>query len=185
MRLSQWRTSAPSREAMSARVLAVLDPVLASLGAGGDPDAWVAWGEEPSARYAVLAPTPAGLVVCNVRVNIPGEGPRAAARLVRWNRVQLGELGVETQGGRRLLGFQVEGVIMRGVDEEADRIAAFALALFAAVDNRPAPEPPSAPRRRTAAPRRGGDGTKKSASGSTAPAKSRGTSGRARSAGPG
>lgn len=140
MRLSEWRKAAPSKVAITAKVTAVVDPVLASFGVGADPDGWVAWGEEPSQRYTILVPMVAGLLTCYVRVNVPGEGPRAAAKLLRWNRVQLGELAIETQGGHRLLSFQVEQLVLRGADNEADRIAAFALDLFGAVDGRPRAE---------------------------------------------
>lgn len=153
MRLSEWRAGAPAREAMTAKVLAVVEPVLSALGAGRDADCWVAWGDEPAARYSILAPAAAGLIVCHVRVNLPQEGPRASAKLVRWNRVQLGELGVETQGAHRLLSFQVEGHVLRGVDAEADAIAAFALLLMSATDGRPLPEArPAPPKGRRAAP---------------------------------
>jgi hypothetical protein len=143
MRLSAWRAAAPAKESVTAKVSAVVDPVVAAFGVGTDPDVWVAWGEEPAQRHTILVPTPAGLVTCFVRVNVAGEGPRAAAKLVRWNRVQLGELAIETQGSHRLLSFQVEQVVLRGADLEADQIAAFALDLFAAVDGRPpaAPSP--------------------------------------------
>jgi hypothetical protein len=156
MRLSEWRAGAPAREAMTARVLAVVEPVLAALGAGRDTDCWVAWGDEPAVRYSILAPAAAGLIVCHVRVNLPQQGPRAAAKLVRWNRVQLGELGVETQGAHRLLSFQVEGQVLRGADAEADAIAGFALTLMAATDGRPLPEPkPASGGRPRAAPATG------------------------------
>jgi hypothetical protein len=144
MRLSEWRARSPAREAMTAKVLAVVEPVLTTLGADPDPDCWVAWGEEPATRYTILAATPAGLVTCHVRVNLAGEGPRASAKLGRWNRVQLGELGIETQGGHRLLSFQVEGIVLRGVDAEADAIADFAVRLIAEVDGRAAPAAPPA-----------------------------------------
>ena len=140
MRLSEWRADAPSKEAVAAKVAAIVDPVVAAFDVGLDPDCWVAWGEEPAQRYSILIPTPAGLVTCYVRVNVPGEGPRAAAKLLRWNRVQLGELAIETQSAHRLLSFQVEQLVLRGADQEADRVAAFALDLFAAVDGRPKPE---------------------------------------------
>jgi hypothetical protein len=140
MRLSEWRAVAPKKESVPAKVNAVVDPVLASFGVGPDPECWVAWGDEPAQRYSILIPTAAGLAVCYVRVNVPGEGARAAAKLIRWPRVQLGELAIETQGGHRLLSFQVEQLVLRGADNEADRIAAFALELFAAVDGRPPPE---------------------------------------------
>lgn len=139
MRLSEWRASAPHRDAAAARVNAVVDPILAALGAGRDPHAWVAWDEEPSVRYAILVPTDPGLIVAFVRVLVPGEGPRASAKLVRWNRVSIGELAVEAQAGHRLLSFQVEGQVLRGIDDEADRVAAFALRVIAAMDGRPLP----------------------------------------------
>jgi hypothetical protein len=140
MRLSEWRAAAPSKDAVTAKVNAIVDPVVASFGIGDDPDGWVAWGEEPAQRYTILIPAAAGLVTIYVRVNVPGEGPRVAAKLIRWNRVQIGELAIETQGGHRLLSFQVEQLVLRGADEAADAVGAFALDLFAAVDGRPAPE---------------------------------------------
>jgi len=149
MRLSEWRAAAPSKDAVTAKVNAIVDPVVASFGIGDDPDGWVAWGEEPGQRYTILIPAAAGLVTIYVRVNVPGEGPRVAAKLIRWNRVQIGELAIETQGGHRLLSFQVEQLVLRGADAEADRIAAFSLDLFAAVDGRPALERRPAPSART------------------------------------
>jgi hypothetical protein len=76
-------------------------------------------------------------------VNVAGEGPRSGGKIVRWARVQLGELGVELQGGHRLVTFQVETQVLNGVDESADLIAAFARALFAAVDGRMATPAPA------------------------------------------
>jgi hypothetical protein len=139
MRLSEWRSSAPSRDAVAARVDAVVDPVLAGLGAGPDPHCWVAWGEEPAQRFSLFVPTDPGLLVCFVRVNVPGEGPRATTKLVRWPKVTIGELSVETQAGHRMLSFQLESQVLRGVDAEADRAASFALRVIAAIDGRPLP----------------------------------------------
>ena len=151
MRLSEWRAAAPSREAGSQKVAALVDPVLVALGADDDPHGWVAWGEEPSVRYTILVPTAAGLISCFVRVNVPGEGARASAKLIRWTRVQIGELAVETSAGHRLLSFQLEGNVLQGADESADQVAAFALEMFAAIDGRPRPEPRPAGRGRRAA----------------------------------
>ncbi len=139
MRLSEWRSAAPHKDAAAAKVAAVVDPVLTALGAGPDPHCWVAWGDEPGNRYSILVPTDPGLILTFVRSNVPGEGPRATTKLVRWNRVAIGELSVETQGGHRMLSFQVEGQVLRGVDVEADRVAAFALRVIAAIDGRPLP----------------------------------------------
>jgi hypothetical protein len=130
---------------MSAKVLAVFEPVLAALGCGRNPICWVVWGDEPATRYVILVPTLPGLVSCHVRVNLPQEGPRASAKLGRWNRVQLGELAIETQGSHRLISFQVESHVLRGIDAEADAIAAFALVLLGAVDGRLPLEPATAP----------------------------------------
>jgi hypothetical protein len=157
MRLSEWRASAPHKDASNPKVSAVVDPVLASLGAGSDPHGWVAWGEEPANRYTILVPTEPGLIAMFVRPNVPGEGPRATTKLIRWNRVSIGELSLETQSGHRLLSFQVEQQVLRGVDEEADRVAAFALRLIAAIDGRPLPDV-AEDAAASAAPRRTGPG---------------------------
>ncbi len=148
MRLAEWRTGTHARTSMTAKVLAVVEPVLVALGWQPQLDCWVDWGDDPTSRYSILVPTQPGLVVCNVRVNAGGEGPRASAKLVRWGRVQLGELAVETQRGRRLLSFQVEGLVLRGVDADADRVAAFALGLIAAADGRSWSPPATAARTR-------------------------------------
>jgi hypothetical protein len=139
MRLSEWRANAPARDAVGPKVNAVVDPVLAALGADPDPHGWIAWGEEPASRFTVFVPTDPGLISCFVRVAVPGEGPRATTKLVRWNRVTIGELAVETQGGHRMLSFQLESQVLRGVDTEADGVAAFALRVIAAIDGRPLP----------------------------------------------
>jgi hypothetical protein len=138
MRLSEWRARAPHKNAESSRIAAVIDPVLETFGAGPDPHCWVAWGDDPSSRFTIFAPTDPGLVSSFVRI-IPGEGPRATTKLIRWNRVAIGELAVETQGGHRLLSFQLEQQVLRGVDAEADQVAAFALRVIAAIDGRPLP----------------------------------------------
>jgi hypothetical protein len=169
MRLSEWRAAAPHKDAVSARVVAAVDPVLAALGSGGDPHAWIVWGEEPSVRYTILVPTDPGLVVCFVRVLVPGEGPRASAKLVRWSR-----LAVEAQEGHRLLSVQVDQQVLRGVDAEADRAAAFALRVIAAIDGRPLPAvDESAPRGRRAGAARS---TKATKSGRVAATEPRGVS---------
>ena len=139
MRLSDWQARAPQPDSMTAKVLAPAIEALALLGAGRDPDCWVAWGEDPSIRYTILVPTEPGLISSFVRINVPGEGPRATTKLIRWSRVSIGELTVETQAGHRLLSFQVEQLVLRGADEEADRVAAFALRVIAAIDGRTIP----------------------------------------------
>jgi hypothetical protein len=154
MRLSEWRKAAPQRDAASAKLAALVDPVLRSLGADDDPHCWVVWGEEPGTRHTILVPTAAGLISCFVRVNVAGEGPRVSAKLVRWIRVQTSELTIETSGPHRLLSFQIEGHVLGGADDVADRIASFGLEVFAAMDGRPRPEPPSASRRPSSSARR-------------------------------
>jgi hypothetical protein len=136
MRLSEWRAKAPSKDAGGPKVAAVVDAVIDALGAERDPHCWVAWAEEPTIRYTIFVPTEPGLIVTFVRVNLPGEGPRATTKLVRWSRVSIGELTMETQAGHRLLSFQIEQQVLRGADAEADRVAAFALQVIAAIDGR-------------------------------------------------
>ena len=160
MRLSEWRATAPYKDSVSPKVLSVVESALVALGADRDPECWVVWGDDPSIRYMLFAPIASGLVQVNVRVAVPGEGPRAGGKVVRWNRVQLGELAVEIQGGHRLVTFQAEGQVLNGVDTAADAISAFAHALFAAVDGRtdsdaakPANVTSAAPRARPVAPK--------------------------------
>jgi hypothetical protein len=139
MRLSEWRAKAPSRDAGGPKVAAVVNAVIDALGAEPDPHCWVAWGEDPGIKYTIFIPTEPGLITSFVRVNVPGEGPRATTKMIRWSRVSIGELAIETQAGHRLLSFQVEQQVLRGADEEADRVAAFALRVIAAVDGRTLP----------------------------------------------
>ena len=150
MRLGEWRAKAPSKDAVAPKVLAVLEQALTALGAETDPECWVAWGDDPAIRYLLLVPTPSGLLQISVRVAVPGEGPRASGKVIRWNRLQLGELAVEIQGGHRLVTFQVENLVLNGADAAADGISSFAQALFAAVDGRP-PKPSPAAKSRTRA----------------------------------
>lgn len=134
MRLSEWSKRAQHKESVAPKVMATVTPILAALGAPKDPSSWIAWGDDPKARYVILTPTAAGLVQVHVRVNVPQEGPRSSGKLVRWNRVQTGELSVEQVGGHRLVGFQVDNIILRGTDDEGEAISAFALEVYAAID---------------------------------------------------
>lgn len=139
MRLSEWPKRAPNKESMAPKVLAVLKPVLTGLGTKADPSCWVAWGDDPAARYTVLAPTPRGLVQAVVRVMVPQEGPRASGKLIRWNRVQTGELAIDTASGHRLVSFQIENLVLRGTDDEGDAVSGFALETYAAMDGQTPP----------------------------------------------
>lgn len=136
MRLSQWRKAAPTEGAMNDRVLAVVGPVLADLGAERDPECWVAWGEDPDLRYSLLAPTLAGLISVAIRFTNPEDGPRVIAKLVRWSKVSVSELSLDAGDGHRMVAVQVENLVLKGVDEEADRICKFVRILIAGVDDR-------------------------------------------------
>jgi hypothetical protein len=135
MLLSAWRADGSHPAAMTPKVDAVLEPVLRGLGAEADPDCWVVWGDEPG-RWSLLTSTPAGLVSAHVRVSSPLEGPRATGKLVRWNRVQVGDYSVEMHAGHRLLSFQIENQVLHGVDDECDALAAFIQRLLALMDGR-------------------------------------------------
>jgi len=135
MRLSEWRKTAPNKEALSGKVMAMLRPVLEDLGAGSDAECWVAWGDDPETRYFVLAPTDAGLI--SVAVRLTGvDGPRATAKLIRWTKVSVSELSLESSGGHRLVAVQVESLVLKGIDDEADRICEFVRGLIAGIDGR-------------------------------------------------
>jgi hypothetical protein len=136
MRLSEWQAHTNHPDSMTEKVLAPARHALDLLGAERDPECWIAWGDDPNVRWILLVPSAAGLVQVNVRVNVPGEGPRAAGKLIRWHRAQIGELSVEIQGGHRLLTFQVESILLHGADAEADAVAEFVDRLLAAMDGR-------------------------------------------------
>lgn len=139
MRLSEYAAPAHAPDALAPRVIATLTPILVALGAGEDPEGWLTWTDDAATRWTWLAPTPAGLVTCHVRVNVPGEGPRTSAKVSRWSRVQVGELSMEsTPGGHRVASFQLDSAVLRGGDADADAVAAFALAVFDAMDGRSA-----------------------------------------------
>ena len=157
MRLSDWRARAPFKESLSPKVVEVIESVVTTLGAESDPTCWIVWGDDPAARYVVFVPTAAGLLQVPVRVNVPQEGPRASGKLIRWNRLSVGELAVELADRHRLLSFQVEGQVLKSSDADADAIAAFALQLFAAIDGRPFTSPTRAAAGRT----RSGAGSRK------------------------
>ena len=135
MRLSEWRSAAPIETCMSQDVLDVLLPVLSDLGAGTDPDCWVAWGDDPQFRYPIFASTPAGLISVNVRL-ASEDGPRVTGKLVRWPKVQVTELSIESSGGHRIVAVQVEGQVLKGTDAEADQICAFMREVINAIDGR-------------------------------------------------
>ncbi len=136
MRLSEWRKKAPTGNCLNDRVLAVLVPVLVDLGAEEDPECWVVWGEDPDIRYPVLASTIAGLISVQVRAGGPEEGARAAGKLVRWSKLQVSELSLEASAGHRMVAVQVEGMVLKGAEEEADRVCEFVRGLIAGMDGR-------------------------------------------------
>jgi hypothetical protein len=187
MRLTEWRTKAPVKDALGARVLDVVVPVLGVLDVEADPQAWVHWGDDPGSRYTIYAPIPAGLVVVAVRT-MGASGPRATAKMIRWSRLQLGELSVETEGSHRMISFQLESTVMRGADEVADAVGRFALVVLAAVEGRPWPAFDAPSRRRSVGRAAGGTakgGSAKSAKprSVTSPASDRRTPGADRRAG--
>ncbi len=140
MRLSGWRSRAPGRGGIDQKVIDAVASILAALGAEPDAHCWVTFGDETGSRWTLMAPTQAGLVAVNVRPGAPGEGPRAGGRLIRWTKAQLGELAAETEHGHRIVMFQIEGQPVRGVDDDADEVAAFARLAIAGLEGGPLPD---------------------------------------------
>jgi hypothetical protein len=151
MRLSGWRSKAPGRDGINQKVLDTVGPILVSLGAEVDPHCWVTWGDETGGRWTAFAPCLAGLAVVNVRAGGPQEGLRVGGRLVRWSKVQLGELAAESERGHRLVMFQIEGQPIRGTDDKADDVARFAGLALAGLEGRPFPDLDKGARRLTMA----------------------------------
>ena len=136
MLLSDWRSSPQGEKVMTDKVASAYGPAMTVLGADDDPVAHVVWGDDPDHRYLILVASPAGLIVVHVRVNVPQEGPRASAKLVRWNRVQVGELSVEAHHGHRHVTSQIENTVLQGTDDEADLIGGFVAHVLACIDGR-------------------------------------------------
>ncbi len=133
------------KEAVAPRVVAAVDAVLGTLGADADAECWVVWGDDAMIRWTMLVPTLAGLVALAVRP-ASADGARVAGKLVRWQRVQIGEFSVDYQVGHRVVGVSVEGTVLRGADVEADAIGAFLQTLYQAIDGRTAlAAPPARP----------------------------------------
>src|ERR1035437_8235036 len=135
MRLGEWRKAAPNKDSMNSRVLAILRPVLIDLGTDADAECWVAWGEDPESRCSVLAPTAAGLITVAIRPTGP-DGARATGKLIRWTKLSVSELSIESSAGHRLDAVQVESHVLKGIDTEADRICEFVRGLIASIDGR-------------------------------------------------
>ena len=147
MRLSGWRSKAPGKDGLAQKAVDSVGAILTSLGAEADAHCWIIWGDETGSRWTLMAPCPAGLAVVNVRAGGMGEGSRASGRLIRWSKVQVGELAAESERGHRLVMFQIEGQPIRGTDDNADDVAAFAGLALAGVEGRPLPNLDVAPRR--------------------------------------
>jgi hypothetical protein len=136
MRLSEWRKNAPLAEAASNQVMAAVLPVLVDLGAKADAECWVIWGEDPGMKYSLLAPALAGLITVAIRPLGSEEGPRATGKLTRWSKLNISELAVEASGGHRIVAVQIESYVLKGIDDEADRICEFVRGLVAGIENR-------------------------------------------------
>jgi hypothetical protein len=143
MRLSDWQVTLRGQKLMTGKVALAFGPALALLGAGLESDAYVAWGDDPDVHYSILVVGDAGLIIVVVRVNVPQEGPRASAKVIRWGRVSIGELSVDVTRGHRQATAQIESYILKGVDDDADLIGAFLGHVLTRIDGR---VPPPAPR---------------------------------------
>ena len=99
-------------------------------------------GDDPEVRYSVLAPTIAGLIAVAVRLLDSDGNARANGKLIRWPKLLVSELAIEASGGRRMVGVQVENIVLKGIDAEADRVCEFVRTLIAGIDDRkPVPVP--------------------------------------------
>ncbi len=136
MKLSEWRKSAQGRKFIAGPRLAVLNEALAGVGAGVDPEAFVDWTDDPENRITVLAAAEAGMATVNVRAGVGPEGARASARLLRWGRVQASELNAEVQGGHRLVTCQLESMVLKGGDADADAVAEWITHVYLRIDGR-------------------------------------------------
>ena len=125
-----------SKDAVAPKVLAVVEQALIALGAETDPECWVAWGDDPAIRYLLLVPTPSGLLQVNVRVAVPGEGPRAAGKVSAGAASSWASWGSRSRAVTGWSPSRSRTWSSTAPMRSADAISAFAQALFAAVDGR-------------------------------------------------
>ena len=119
MRLSGWRAKAPFKDSIAPKVLAVVDAALDRPRRRPRPGVLGRRGATTRASATCSSCRPrAGSSRSTSGSTVPGEGPRASGKVVRWKRVQLGELAVEIQGGHRLVTFQVETQVLNGADAD-------------------------------------------------------------------
>ena len=134
MRVNDWRATPEGGRHLTDRLVALIDPVAHALGAESDTACHVVWGDQPDARFQVLLATDAGLAILNVRVNVPQEGPRVSGRLVRWGRVQAGEVTIEAHSGHAQVSAQFEGQVLQGLDAAGERIAEWMIEVYRRVE---------------------------------------------------
>ncbi len=134
MRFDDWRATPEGERHLTERLVALIDPVSRVLGVGTETACHVVWGDQPPARFQVLLATEAGLAVLNVRVNVPQEGPRISGRLVRWGRVQAGEVTIEAHSGHAQVSAQFEGQVLQGLDTAGERIAEWMIEVYRRVE---------------------------------------------------
>jgi hypothetical protein len=134
MRFAEWRDGPEGRQRLPEKVIFLIETVTQTLGADGEVSCYVVRGDQPDSRFQVLAATSAGLMALNVRVNLPQEGPRVSGRLVRWGRVQAGEVAIEGHGGHVQVSAQFEGAVLQGLDSAAREIAVWMTEVYRNLD---------------------------------------------------
>jgi hypothetical protein len=134
MRFADWQATPEGSRYLSDRLVKLIESAAHTLGARDATPCYVAWGEQPEARFQVMLSTDGGLAIFSVRANVPQEGPRLSGRLVRWARVQVGELTFEAHSGHVQVSAQFEGQVLLGLDAAGERIAEWMTEVYRRVD---------------------------------------------------
>ena len=166
MRLSEWQKTTQGAKVMTAKVAAAYEPALRGVGAVRDPVAYVVWGDDPGVRYTIFAATDAGLGVCNVRVNVPQEGPRATAQAHPLEPRRRSATSTSRPTTATAMSWsRWRARCSQGVDEPPTASRSWIAHLFARIDGRV----PLGPRSRPAGPRGGHRDATRARQGSAAP----------------
>ncbi|MGC8634130.1 MAG: hypothetical protein ACP5VP_05630 [Candidatus Limnocylindrales bacterium] len=134
MRFADWQATPEGSRYLTDRLVPLIESAARTLGAHDATPCYVAWGDQPEARFQVMLSTDGGLGIFNVRVSVPQEGPRLSGRLVRWARVQAGEVTFEAHSGHIQVSAQFEGQVLLGLDEAGERIAEWMTEVYRRVD---------------------------------------------------
>ena len=134
MQFSDWCETDEGRRRIPEPLVTLIGNAMRTLGVPLDAPAHVIWGDQPGQRFMVMLACDAGLAILGVRPSTPQEGPRVSGRLLRWSRVQVGELAIEAHHGHVQASAQMEGQVLQGLDAAGAQVAGWMAEVYRRVE---------------------------------------------------